>query len=51
MKNKKEELRVERTSETGEFIPSTYQWIESHRQRARAQELANMTAPKPEDKR
>jgi len=51
LKSKKEELRVERTTETPEFVPSLHQWIESHRQRARAQELANMTSPKPEDKR
>lgn len=51
MKNKKEELRVERTTETGEFVPSSHQWIEPHRQRKRADELANMTQKKPEDKR
>ena len=51
MKEKKEELRIDRTTETGEFIPSTYQWIEPHRQRKRANELAEITDKKPEDRR
>ena len=51
MKNKKEELRIDRTTETGEFVPSSHQWIEPHRQRQRAKELANITEKKPEDKR
>ena len=51
LKNKKEELRVDRTTETGEFVPSSHQWIEPHRQRQRAKELASITEKKPEDKR
>ena len=40
---KKEKIRVERTSKTPEFIPSMFNWIESDKQRKRANELANMT--------
>lgn len=48
--NKKDELRTERTTETGEFVPSSHQWIEPHRQRQRAKELASMTENKKEDR-
>ena len=44
-------IRVERTTQTPEFVPSSHQWIEPHRQRQRAKELASMTEKKPEDKR
>ena len=51
MKNKKEELRIDRTSETGEFVPSSHQWLEPYRQKKRAQELASITDKDLGDKR
>ena len=51
MKSKKEDIRLERTTETGEFVPSYHVWIEPHRQRQRANELANITEKKIEDRK
>lgn len=49
--DKKEDFRLERTTETGEFVPSYNVWTEPRRQRKRANELANVTKKKSEDRR
>lgn len=49
--SKKNEVKIETTTKSSEFVPSFHVWIEPNRQRKRADELAHITEKNVEDKK